>query len=293
MPILIFLIFQVEVKTHLLPESAHKKLTVGDPFELVVTLIYPQSGKISEPIPESLPPFAVLGLSNKVVQQKGTATSDYRIKLAAFAAGDLKLPVFKFVYQGVNAPAETLKSEPVPVTIASVLPKDMKDINDVKKMYEFPNYLPLVLLLIFLAALAAAYLGYRLYYKLRKDRALTLPALPPWEEALLALEKLNALNLVAQGFVKRYYYALSEILKRYIERRFAFNAVEQTTTEIMNHMKLYKIPRRDDFGKFFNRADMVKYAKLVPQAEELNTATVQVRFLVLASKPEEKSAEPE
>lgn len=293
MPILIFLIFQVEVKARLLPESANKKLTVGDPFELIITLSYPQSGKISEPVPESLPPFAVLGLSNKMVQQRGTATSDYRIKLAAFAAGDLKLPVFKFVYQGVNAPVETLKSEPVPVTITSVLPKDMKDINDVKKMCEFPNYLPLVLLLVLLAALTAVYFGYRLYNKLRKGRTLTAPALPPWDEALLALEKLNALNLVAQGFVKRYYYALSEILKRYIERRYEFNAVEQTTTEIMYTMRYHKVPERDDFGKFFNRADMVKYAKFVPQPEELNIAAVQVRELVLATKPEEKPAEPE
>ena len=292
MPILIFLIFQAEVKAHLLPESAHKKLTVGDPFELIVTLSYPQSGKISEPIPESLPPFAVIGLSNKVVLQKGIATSEYRIKLAAFATGNLKLPVFKFVYQEGSAPAETLKSEPVPVTIASILPKEMKDINDVKKMYEFPNYLPLVLLIISLAALAVAYFGYRLYNKFRKSRFMSAPALPPWDEALLALEKLNALNLTAQGLVKRYYYALSEILKRYIERRFAFNAVEQTTTEIMNHMKLNKIPRRDDFGKFFNRADMVKYAKFVPQHEELDNAAVQVQELVLATKLEEKPAEP-
>jgi hypothetical protein len=291
MPLLVLILFQVEIKTRLLPEYAHRRLTVGDPFEVSVTLTYPQAGKISEPVPDSLPPFAVTGLTGKIVQQKGSASCTYRIRLRAFAAGELKLPVFRFVYREEAAAAETLKSEPVPITIASVLPKDMKDINDVKKMIEFPNFLPFILLVFFIVLAVAVFFGLKLYRRLEKIRVAAAPAMPPWDEALQAIDLLDGLDLIAKGLIKRYYYGLSEILKRYIERRYEFNAVEQTTTEIIYTMKYHKVPERDDFGKFFNRADMVKYAKFVPQPEELGAAAVQVRELVIKTKPEEKLAE--
>jgi len=291
MPFLLLILFQVEIKTRILPEYANRRLTVGDPIGISVTLTYPQAGKISEPIPDSLAPFAITGITSRVVQQKGIASCTYRIQFRAFAAGDLKLPVLKFVHQNGNAAPETLKSESVPVKIASVLPKDMKDINDVKKMIEFPNFLPFILLVICVVLTIAVFIGLKLYRRLKKIRAEAAPGVPAWDEALQAIDRLNSMELIAKGLIKKYYYALSEILKRYIERRYEFNAVEQTTTEIIYSMRYHKVPERDDFGKFFNRADMVKYAKFLPQPEELNAAEAQVRGLVIKTKPAEKPVE--
>lgn len=291
MPLLVLFLLQIDVKTRLLPGYAHRQLTVGDPFEVSVVLTYPQAGRISEPIPDSLPPFAITGVASKIVQQKGNATSTYRIRFSAFEAGDLKLPVLKFVYREGTAASETLKTEPIPIKIASVLSKDMKDINDVKKMIEFPNFLPFILLVIFIVLAVALFFGWKLYRRLKKIRAAAVPAVPAWDEALQAIDRLNDMDLIAKGLIKRYYYALSEILKRYIERRYEFNAVEQTTTEIIYEMKYHKVPERDGFSRFFNRADMVKYAKFVPQAEETGAASAQVRELVIKTKPEEKVTE--
>jgi hypothetical protein len=158
-------------------------------------------------------------------------------------------------------------------------------------MIEFPNFLPFILLVICVVLAVALFFGLKLYRRLKKIRAAAAPVVPAWDEALQAIDRLNGKDLIAKGFIKRYYYALSEILKRYIERRFEFNALEQTTTEIMYEMKFHTVLERDDFGKFFNRADMVKYAKFVPQTEELNAAEVQVRELVIKTKPEAKPAE--
>jgi len=291
MPLLVLFLLQIDIKTKLLPEYANRRLTVADPFEVSIILNYPQTGKISEPLPDSLPPFAVTGLTSKVVQQKGRATSTYRIKLRAFAAGDFKLPVFKFVYREGIAPPETLTSKPIGIKIASVLPEDMKDINDVKKMIEFPDILPFILLIIFILFCAAAFFGLKLYRRLKRIRAEAAPAVPAWDEALQAIDRLAKMDLAAKGFIKKYYYALSEILKRYIERRYEFNAVEQTTTEIMAAMRFRKIQERDEFGRFFLRADMVKYAKFVPPPGETSAAVLQVRDLVMKTKPEEKPPE--
>jgi hypothetical protein len=59
-------------------------------------------------------------------------------------------------------------------------------------------------------------------------------------------------------------------------------------------MKLAKTPEREGFGEFFQRADMVKYAKLVPPATEAAAVIPAARELVQATtpKPEPSQASP-
>ena len=95
----------------------------------------------------------------------------------------------------------------------------------------------------------------------------------PWREWLEA------------GHFKRYYYALSEILKRYIERRFEFQAAEQTTTEVLAAMRLHRTPMRDDIAGFFLRSDLVKYSRVIPPDEEARAAIDQVREFVTRTRP--------
>jgi hypothetical protein len=101
---------------------------------------------------------------------------------------------------------------------------------------------------------------------------------------------LPAQDLLAKGLIKKYYYALSEILKRYLERRFEFPAIEQTTTEIVSSMRTRKTPLREDFGRFFDHADMVKYAKFIPPQKEIEGAALAVKDLVIRTKPAEASS---
>jgi len=130
-----------------------------------------------------------------------------------------------------------------------------------------------------------AWLARRLYRRFRTIRELAQAPLPPWEEALRALDALPSRDWLETGQVKRYYYALSEILKRYIERRFEFDAAEQTTTEMLASMRAYKTPMRDEVARFFGRSDLVKYAKSVPAADEAEAAIEQVREFVLKTRP--------
>ncbi|HEY6867852.1 MAG TPA: hypothetical protein VI792_11380, partial [Candidatus Eisenbacteria bacterium] len=136
-----------------------------------------------------------------------------------------------------------------------------------------------------------AVLGRRLYRRLRAGAEAAAPALPPWEEALGALDRLPWREWLAAGQAKRFYYALSEILKRYMERRFGFDAVEQTTTEILATMRAERIPMREEIARFFARGDHVKYAKLVPPAEESESAIAQVREFVTRTRPQEPAPE--
>ena len=264
-----------------------RKLSVGTPFELVIDVNYPNTAKPLGPMADSTGSFLVIDQKIKTSSHKGFNTNSYRLKLAGFKPGETSLPHFKFLISDKDR-VDTLYSDTLKVTISSVLPAKMSDINDLKPEEKFPNYwlwlMPAAILLLALLG----YLGYRIYLKIKKIQELAQAPLPPWAEALNSLNSLPFKEWLDKGQVQRYYYALSEIIKRYIERRFEFNAMEQTTTEIIHDLKTNKILYREEFGGFLHKADRVKYAKLIPTYQEIEEALKQAKELVHKTTPEEK-----
>lgn len=268
---------------------AQKRLTVGDQFIVTLRLEADNDARIAGPSPDSLGPFIVLGQKEKTRAHRGRNERFYDLKLAGFKPGSHVLPRFVFIVsQGDKI--DTLRSDTLKVVVSSVLPDKMQDIHDLKAAEAFPNHWLWLMPAGLLALAALAWLGYRLYLKYRRYRERLLAPLPPWEEALKALDSIPAAEWLDKGQVKRYYYALSEITKRYAERRFGFNALEQTTTEIAQNLKSARAPQREGFVAFLSRADMVKYAKIVPPRGEMDGAIETVRDLVNKTTPQPEPA---
>lgn len=264
--------------------AARARLTVGDPFDVVLTLTGAGSGQVIGPLADSLGVFLPVPQKVKAPGRAAHGQSVHRLSLAAFKAGRHRLPVFTFLVRS-GSRVDTLRSDSAAVTIASVLPRDMKDVNDLKPAEAFPDYRLWSISALLLLAAGLAYAGFRLYRSLRRIGELAEKALPPWEQALAALDALPWREWLDAGQIKRYYYALSQVLKRYIERRFEFNAVEQTTTELLASMRARRMPMRDEVRQFLLRSDLVKYAKTVPPDEELRAAITQVRDFVVRTTP--------
>lgn len=273
----------VSVSAKLLPRPK-RDLTVGDRFKLELTVRHHRSIKVGEPFSPSLDPFMIL--DRKIVTRYAgdTIVDVHTLTMAAFATGEPRIPPFIVPYP---AEGEVLAaaSDSIPVKVASVMPRDMKDINDLKPQIQFPNFLPIWIILGILAAAGLGYLGWRLYRRYRRIALYGAPLPDPWDEALAALDKVPAEDWLASGHFKRYYYTVSEMLKRYLTRRFEFPALDQTTTEILRAMKAAKTPEREGFGEFFQNADMVKYAKFVPPLGEMKAVLPTARELVKATTP--------
>jgi hypothetical protein len=264
--------------------TTRARLTVGDPFDVVLTLTRADSSQVIGPLADSMGVFLPAAQQPKASIRTGRGPDVHRLSLAAFKPGRHRLPVFTFLVR-TGSRVDTLRSDSAVVTVASVLPPAMKDINDLKPAETFPNLWLWIVPGILLLAAGLAYAGSRLIRRFRRIRELAASPLPPWEQALAALDELPWQEWLAAGQVKRLYYALSQVLKRYIERRFEFNAVEQTTTEILASLRTYKTPMRDEAGQFLTRSDFVKYAKTVPPEEEARSAITQVRDFVMKTKP--------
>ena len=285
--LLLLIMSQVDISTEIIARYRNEDLTIGDPFEITVAITHPADVTVSEPFVDSLGPFMILEQTSKVVTEKGMVNNHYAIRMAAFDTGEMDLPRFMLMHSRGDT-IDTIVSDPVPITIQSVLPDDMTDINDIKKAVEFPNFLPLIIAGIVVACTLLGYVVFRVVRRLLRQRTKAAPLIPPWIEALAAIDMIPVHEWLAKGWIKRYYYALSEILKRYIERRYVFNAAEQTTSEIIASMKAHKLPLRDRFHEFFVHADLVKYAKVIPPDREIQTAAQTARDLVHQTIPQKE-----
>ncbi|MFO7675707.1 MAG: hypothetical protein R6X12_05290 [bacterium] len=277
----------VRVTARLLPRRTTKPLTVGDRFKVELAVRRHRDQRLSPPVLDD-ERFVVVDGRTVTNYDGDTIVDRHELELAAFAAGELHLPGFIVTFPGDDG-VLAARSESLPLEVASVLPDSMPDINDLKQQIAFPNLLPLWLALAALALAALVFYGRRLARRWRRRRLAGAPLPDPWVEALGALAALPVAEWLAAGEVKRYYYAVSDILKRYLTRRFDFPALDQTTSEMVLAMKAARVPEREEFARFFRRADFVKYAKLVPDQAELEAAVTTARGLVDRTTPGEKT----
>ena len=137
-------------------------------------------------------------------------------------------------------------------------------------------------------AIALAVFGYLLYryIKRRKENGgmFSKPVVqdPPHIVALRELDRIRGEQLWQNGEEKLFYTGVTDALREYIEVRFGVSAMEKTTSEIMEDLSDKKIEPRyyKELDELFKTADLVKFAKYVPQAaENEEVIPMAVRFV--------------
>ena len=117
----------------------------------------------------------------------------------------------------------------------------------------------------------------------RLARALRERTLSPEERARLELGRLLAERLPQQGRVKRFYYALTDVVRRYFERAYATRATRQTTQEFLAGLArraAVSQPAQDALAAFLAAADRVKYADRRATPDEADAAADAARALI-------------
>ena len=124
----------------------------------------------------------------------------------------------------------------------------------------------------------------------RKSMPSPAPKIPPHVVANKALVELGHRKMWQKGKYKAYYTALTSILRTYISDRWGIGALEMTTDEIIIALRDVVMPSasRSDLIAILRTADMVKFAKAEPEAEEneenLNRAIYFVENTKLVDK---------
>ena len=107
-------------------------------------------------------------------------------------------------------------------------------------------------------------------FRRKKRRDAAEKQLPPYEEAIVALKKLDNTQLLRDNKSKEYYTSLTEIVKRYLDREVDDAAMESTSEELISRLMMHKDAGNFDFDnetirkldQIFKRADLVKFAKM-------------------------------
>lgn len=158
-------------------------------------------------------------------------------------------------------------------TSGLVVQRDMPFIRDEVNVNERVVDSRDILLVLIVFGVFIVAMGAILFYIYRKNRRSKFEEvlLPPHVEANKALEQLHHRKLWQNDKHNLYYTLLTDILRRYISRRWEIRAMEFTTNETMEALRAFDIPNdsRLALHTILRTADMAKFAKAKPD-DELN-----------------------
>lgn len=83
----------------------------------------------------------------------------------------------------------------------------------------------------------------------------------PHEKALQAIDALSATSHTTAEEQKDYYTELTDVLRQYLDERFGINAMEMTSSEIIDRLQQEDPGKIDELKEVFQTADLVKFAK--------------------------------
>ena len=207
-----------------------------------------------------------------------------RLLITSFDSGYYKLPLMvAFTPQGdtVYLDSPFLDVTNIQIDTANFVMHPIK--GQMGYPITFREVLPWILLGLFV--IVAAYLLYR-YIKYRRENRdfFGKPVVkdPPHIVALRALDKLHNEKLWQSGKEKLFYTGITDTLREYIEKRYGVNAMEMTSSEIMQSIADRQIDQKNynELDELLKTADLVKFAKYVPQIYENEEAIpAAVRFV--------------
>lgn len=159
------------------------------------------------------------------------------------------------------------------VEVADVVVDTLKQpMFDIKPFIDVPpvktNWLKYLLWALLILAIIAGFVYLILRQKKKREEA--RQQLPPFEEALVALQTLDNSAFLKENKLKDYYSSLTEIVKRYLDREVDEAALESTTDELITKLEMHKDAGHLEFDRatinrlkeILKRADLIKFAKM-------------------------------
>ena len=228
-----------------------------------------------------------------------------RYTMAAFEEGRIAMGGASVLYADKNI-IDTLTSDSESILHVATFQIDSTShaIFDIKpqktmkfKFREVSGYLLWALLAAVILTAAIYGLVRYLHARGKSIKSLFTPAPPEPAHivAIRALEELRDRKLWQNNLHKEYYSGLSEILRTYLSGRFGVGAMEMTTDEIMDAVRDIEMPTKSsvDLISVLRDADLAKFAKFEPEAEQNESDYAKAYYFVEETKPVEQPTEEE
>lgn len=270
--------------------EAPQKAELGAPLTLRAELEHPDGEAVALEVLRSTAAFALVGVSE-------TRTSAGRLFRVDLVPLDLGRQGVNLVWTYRAAPGAETQALSTPVTVEVQEPpsvKEQAEPRDIKPPWKAsPRYWLWALAAL---ALAAATL---LWKRLRRPKLASeaagqgrLATLTAEQRAESALAELEASGLWKAGRRAEFYLRLTDILRAYLEERFGFPAPRSTTAEALRRLRALDVDRAalGCLRALFERADLVKFARLEAEEGWADLDLTGARGFVAACAPKKEEA---
>ena len=231
-----------------------------------------------------------VGKPDTVRLDGGRITVRQDVLVTSFDSALYYMPPFRFA-----AGSDTLLTEPLALKVTTFdVDTESKEYFDIKGVKKAPFVWADYFWEIFSALVVLFLIVWGIYFyrrwKYRKDHpreaAGMEPELPPYEAAIQALDRLKEQKLWQRGFEKEYYTALTDILRIYMHRRFGMNAMEMTSSEILDAIRREEVDKElvAHLRSVLDLADFVKFAKMRPVLDD-NEQSMAVAYEFVNGTP--------
>jgi hypothetical protein len=278
-------------------------IRLGEPIQLRLSASLPPQGMniVFPQIPDSFGHFEVVRRSPlDTTAQGNTKLLGQTIVLTSFDSGRWDIPALRFDLLSGGNITDSAFTGPLSIDVNTVTVDTTKAFKPIKAVrtvaWSFWDYW--LYFAIGITVLLVA-IGLIVYFRSKPKKAVPVPVavvVPPYEIALQQLQQLRSEKVWQQGDIKQYYTRLTDILRTYFEQQFNIPALEQTTEELLQHIKPVTIlnQQRDKLRALLNLADLAKFAKLMPSPDEHEGAMQHAQEIIEWTKPAaEKAAAPE
>ncbi len=265
-------------------------INIGDLIRYTITVDTETNVQYQMPeFAQNLGKFAIRDWerSEPVKTENGRVEQKQIYVLETYLTGTYEIPPVKLIYF-YKGKTNLISSTPICVEVTSVaeegdLFSGIRDIKNPVGIFDVVKesiwFWPKILL-IFIILIASI-----IYFikKRRNKEEAPIPKLPAHEIAYAALKELYNKKLIEAGLIKEYYFEISNVLRHYIEDRFALRAPERTTEEFLHELNSSSSlteAHHDLLKKFLEECDMVKFANFAADEEDAKRVhDVTVEFI--------------
>ena len=284
------------------------EMVIGQQTDVTVTVTAKEGDQVEfpnfKPLQQIIPGVEIVESGPMTTSGKsdGSCLFQRNYTLTSFDGKLYYLPPFAVKVNGKEYKSKSLALKVLEIEVDTTNvdkffgPKDVQDNPFSWQEWSVIFWLSLIML-------AMISITYYLYLRLRDNKPIVakiriIKRLLPHQKAMKEIEAIKADKMVMSENQKGYYTKLTDTLRKDIEERYGFRAMEMTSSEIIDRLtETQDSQALDELRLLFNTADLVKFAKystlinendmnLVNAIEFINKTKVENQVEEIVEKPQ-------
>lgn len=275
------------------------QILIGEQTDLTLSVTAKDGARIKFPV---FKPSQYITPGVEVLENKDADTSHLdnglvkiskRYTLTSFDENLYYLPPMNVTVNGKNYKSRNLALKVITVPVDTLHPEKFfppKDVQDNPFLWSDWSLTFCLSVLIILIGLTVCYL----YVRLKENKPIItkvriIKRVLPHQKALNEIEHIKENRMTASEDQKTYYTLLTDVLRNYIKERFGFNAMEMTSTEIIERLRTEGDEKMtSELKELFVTADLVKFAKYSTLINENDANLVSAIEFINTTKQEKQ-----